>query len=106
MDFDNPLSVLPNEETKAYPESFSLYQNYPNPFNPATNINYQIPTSGKVSLKVYDMLGKEVASLVNEFQSEGSYSVKFNASNLPSGMYIYEFRANSFTACKKLLLVK
>ncbi|MBK8554075.1 MAG: T9SS type A sorting domain-containing protein [Ignavibacteria bacterium] len=89
------------------PTEFSLAQNYPNPFNPSTTINFSIPTSSEVSLKVYDALGKEVASLVNEFKNAGNYSVNFvAASSLTSGVYYYTISAGNFTATKKLMLVK
>jgi hypothetical protein len=85
---------------------YRLQQNYPNPFNPVTNILYQLPMSGLVQLKVYDLLGSEVAVLVNELKSEGSYSVSFNASNLPSGVYIYSLRVNDFVQNNKMTLLK
>ena len=86
--------------------SFRLNQNYPNPFNPTTVISYQLPTNSLVSLQVYDMLGKEVATLMNREQSAGTHEVSFNASNVPSGMYICTLRAGSFSQTKKMLLVK
>ncbi|MGE5440637.1 MAG: T9SS type A sorting domain-containing protein, partial [Bacteroidota bacterium] len=79
---------------------------YPNPFNPSTVINYQIPKASKVTLKIYDMLGKEVTTLVNEYKEQGRYSVEFNASRLPSGTYIYEIRTNDFVKSGKMLLLK
>lgn len=88
------------------PKDFLLYQNYPNPFNPKTEIEFRIPEHGFVSLKVYDVLGREVSTLVNEFKPAGNYRVTFDASNLPSGMYIYQMRVNNFIAAKKLLVLK
>ncbi|MEQ8192799.1 MAG: T9SS type A sorting domain-containing protein, partial [Candidatus Eremiobacterota bacterium] len=85
---------------------YSLEQNYPNPFNPNTNISYSIKEEGLVTLKVYDVLGKEIAVLVNENKPAGIYEVSFNASNLPSGMYIYKLQSGSFTDVKKMLLTK
>jgi hypothetical protein len=85
---------------------YSLSQNYPNPFNPTTTINYSIKTTGLSTLKVYDMLGVEVASLVNENQEAGNYSVTFNASELPSGIYFYTLTSENFMATKKLILLK
>lgn len=85
---------------------YYLDQNYPNPFNPTTRIDYSIKSAGLVSLKVYDMLGTELASLVNENKEAGSYSVEFNASNLPSGIYVYKLTAGNFVSTKKLLLLK
>jgi hypothetical protein len=86
--------------------NYSLMQNYPNPFNPSTNISYQLPEPGLVQLKVYDLLGKEVASLVNEFKPEGEYSINYNASGLPSGVYIYLLRVNGFVQNQKMTLMK
>lgn len=86
--------------------NYNLSQNYPNPFNPTTSINYQIKEKGFVSLKVYDILGKEVANLVSETQDEGQYSVVFDASNLPSGVYIYSLRVNDFVQNNKMTLLR
>ena len=88
------------------PKKYSLLQNYPNPFNPSTAIKYQIPNSSFVSLKVYDILGNEVETLVNEIKTAGSYEVKFNGSNLSSGIYFYQLKTNNYIATKKLLLLK
>ncbi len=88
------------------PTKFELNQNYPNPFNPSTTIKYQIPKAGMVSIKVYDILGQEVAILVNEIKNSGSYQVNFNASKLASGTYIYRLQAGSFVQTKKMLLLK
>lgn len=85
---------------------FTLVQNYPNPFNPTTNIQYSIPTEGLVTLKVYDLLGREVATLVNESKTAGNYSVNFDASTLASGTYIYQLIAGEFLSTKKMLLIK
>lgn len=87
-------------------DDFNLGQNYPNPFNPATNIRYQIPRYELVTLKVYNTLGEVVGVLVNEEIPAGSYNVEFNGSNLPSGVYIYRLTAGSFSAARKLLLLK
>jgi len=88
------------------PKVFSLQQNYPNPFNPSTVIKYAVPSDGFVTLSVYNILGQKVASLVNQNVKAGSYEVKFNASNLSSGIYIYKLEAGSFNATKKMMLVK
>jgi len=88
------------------PEEFALEQNYPNPFNPSTMIRYQLKQSGAVSLKVYDVLGREVETLVNEWQSPGWYEVKFGASSLPSGIYFYQLRAAGTVLTKKAMLLK
>ncbi|MBL8016525.1 MAG: T9SS type A sorting domain-containing protein [Ignavibacteria bacterium] len=85
---------------------FSLSQNYPNPFNPATNIKFEIPKTGFVSLKIFDMIGNEISSLVSESKPPGSYDVSWDASNFPSGVYFYELRAGEFTERKKMVLVK
>jgi hypothetical protein len=85
---------------------FHLAQNYPNPFNPATVIHYQLPVRSNVTLKVYDTLGKEVATLVDEMKSAGSYEVNFDASKLSSGIYFYKMQAGSYTETKKLILMK
>ncbi len=85
---------------------FELGQNYPNPFNPSTVISYSIPQASNVTLKVYDILGNEVATLVNQFQNANSYKVNFNAASLASGVYIYKIEAGSFTMSKKMLLLK
>ena len=88
------------------PDKFSLSQNYPNPFNPTTTINFSIPKSGFVTLKVYNVLGKEVASLVNEIKNAGSYAVDFSGSELTSGTYFYRIEAGDFTDVKKMILLK
>ena len=88
------------------PHNFSLSQNYPNPFNPTTHLKFGIGDLGFVSLKVYDLLGKEVATLVNEKLSPGSYSVEFDGSNLSSGMYFYKLTSNGFSEVKKMTFLK
>jgi Secretion system C-terminal sorting domain len=88
------------------PENFNLEQNYPNPFNPSTTIEYVVPQSSFVSIKVYDDLGREVTTLVNGEKSSGNYTVDFNASNLASGIYFYRMQAGSFVSTKKLILLK
>ncbi len=86
--------------------SFKLEQNYPNPFNPATQIIYYIPVESHVKLKVYNVLGNEVATLVDEEKPAGEYSVKFNASGLSSGVYIYRLQTNYSTITKKMTFLK
>jgi len=88
------------------PKTFLLEQNYPNPFNPSTTIRYQLPVASEVKLEVYDVLGKKIATLVNERQSAGSYQVVWNASGLSSGTYFYRLQAGTFTQTKKMILVK
>ena len=94
------------KESNTKKREYSLLQNYPNPFNPTTNIEYQIKERGFVTLKVYDMLGKEVAVLVNENQDKGKYKISFDGSNLPSGVYIYSLRVNGFVQNNKMILMK
>jgi hypothetical protein len=88
------------------PTEFALRQNYPNPFNPATYINYDIPKASNVTLTVFDMSGKEVTTLVNEFKQAGTYSISYNASSLASGVYFYKISAGDFTSTKKMILIK
>jgi hypothetical protein len=83
-----------------------MFNNYPNPFNPTTNLKYQIPEFSHVSLKIYDLLGREVADLVNEQQAAGSYNIKFDGLNLASGIYFYQIKAGSFIDTKKMMLLK
>jgi hypothetical protein len=88
------------------PNNFELAQNYPNPFNPTTSISYSIPNDGNVTLSIYDVIGNEVAVLVNGNKSAGTYSQNFDASNLTSGIYFYTIRADNFVETKKMLLIK
>lgn len=88
------------------PVTYFLSQNYPNPFNPSTTISYQLPAAGKVTLKVFDILGKEITTLVNEEKTAGSYKVNFNGGRLGSGVYFYQLRSGSFIQTKKLVLLK
>lgn len=90
----------------AIPSQFELYQNYPNPFNPSTTIKYSLPEGGNVRLTIYNMLGQEVATLINGFKSAGTYSVTWNASNLASGIYFYNLQTGSNLISKKMLLMK
>ncbi|HAY34191.1 MAG TPA: hypothetical protein DCY06_08635 [Bacteroidetes bacterium] len=88
------------------PTEYSLNQNYPNPFNPNTNIRYDLPNDNFVSIKIYDITGREIKSLVNEFKPAGRYIIAFNASNLSSGIYYYKIKAGDFTQVKKMMLIK
>lgn len=92
--------------TNGIPTEYSLSQNYPNPFNPSTTITYSIPKSGDVTLKVFDILGREVLNLVNEYKERGYYSVEFTADNFSSGVYIYKLVSGDFTAQRKMVLMK
>jgi len=85
---------------------FTLFQNYPNPFNPATNIKFNLPTSGFVTLKVYDILGNELSTLVNEHLNSGAYSTEFKGKNLASGIYIYAIRVDGLAQSRKMILLK
>jgi len=98
-----PLTVVKNDYS---PASFSLNQNYPNPFNPTTTISFNLPKQSHITLKVYNILGQEVAILMNEVKSAGSYREVFNASSLPSGVYVYKLTAGSYIETKKMLLLK
>lgn len=100
------LPVGIEEQPNVLPTSYALDQNYPNPFNPSTMINYQLPLSNQVTLKVYDILGREVATLVDGLQEPGYKSVEFDASSLASGVYLYQLRAGTFTGLKKMLVLK
>ena len=88
------------------PTDFALYQNYPNPFNPVTKIYYDLPEQGFVKLTVYDFLGREVKSLINEEQSAGSYNVNFDGNGLASGVYYYSLESGNFKKTLKMLLIK
>jgi len=101
---DNILPV--EEENNLIVDEFKLFQNYPNPFNPSTRIQYAVSSLQFVSLKVYDVLGNEITTLVNEEKSAGSYEVEFNATSLPSGVYFYQLNAGSFIKTKKMILLK
>ena len=94
------------QPTTEIPNSYSLSQNYPNPFNPTTTIRFSIPKDGLVSLKVYNILGAEVQSLMDEIKPAGSYNIVFNASNLASGIYLYKLITPNFIETKKMLLIK
>ncbi|GAB6283403.1 MAG: hypothetical protein STSR0008_21690 [Ignavibacterium sp.] len=95
-----------DEKNTLQPKQYALNQNYPNPFNPSTTISYAIPNDGFVSLRIYNVLGQEIKSLVNQFQKSGNYKLMFDASNLPSGVYFYKIEANNFTQVKKMMLLK
>ena len=89
-----------------YPDSYELKQNYPNPFNPSTLISYQLPSSGHVTLKIYDAIGNEITTLVNKNQSAGKYKANFDASNLTSGIYFYKISTSNFSQGRKMILLK
>jgi len=107
IDYDGTFEYSRTIEVEInIPETFELSQNYPNPFNPKTVIGYQLPVTGNVTLKVYDVLGSEVATLVDEYREAGRYEITFDASGLASGLYIYQLKTNKFTSTKKMLMLK
>ena len=101
---EEPSSIL--DENADQPITFYLHQNYPNPFNPITSIQYAVSSRQFVSLKVYDVLGNEIANLVNEEKAAGIYEINFNSNNLSSGIYFYKLQAGSFVETKKMVLLK
>jgi hypothetical protein len=100
----NPTGIEDN--TIDIPANFVLMQNYPNPFNPSTIIQYAIPTASNVKIEIFNITGESVAALVDGFRSEGFYEVNFNATALPSGMYLYRISAGVFVQTKKMILMK
>ena len=105
-DFNGSYEYSDIVEIEIAPSTYLLEQNYPNPFNPSTTISYSIPEAGNVELKVYDILGNEVATLVNEVKSPGNYTAVLNASSFASGVYVYTLRTNNFVQTKKMILMK
>ena len=95
-----------SSEIKGIPKKFELLQNYPNPFNPSTKISWRTPVGSWQTLKVFDVLGNEVATLVNEYKPAGSYEVKLDASKYTSGIYFYQLRSGHFVQTKKMILLK
>lgn len=104
-DYSNGVMAVEKISSNA-PAAFTLEQNFPNPFNPTTTINFTIPVSGNVTLKVYNVVGQEIATLVNTFQTAGSYQTQFDAANLSSGMYFYSLTSGNYTQIKKMMLLK
>jgi photosystem II stability/assembly factor-like uncharacterized protein len=100
------VTFVEEEEIDEMPTEFLLSQNYPNPFNPSTKIKYSVPQSSQVQIKVFDVLGNEIATLLDEEKSIGTYELTWNASSLPSGVYFYQLRAGSYIETKKMLLLK
>ena len=101
-----PVTAVDDNNNSSIPLSYSLKQNYPNPFNPSTQIKFSVIKNERVSLKVYDILGKEVATLVNDIKPAGNYSVTFDAKNLASGVYVYQIKAGNFIKSNKMVLLK
>lgn len=95
-----------NQSSNPVPNNYLLHQNYPNPFNPKTNIKFEIPSSNFVSIKVYNILGKEMTTLANEFLNSGAYQVEFNGVNFESGIYFYRIQAGDFTDEKLMIILK
>ncbi|MDP2364943.1 MAG: T9SS type A sorting domain-containing protein, partial [Ignavibacteria bacterium] len=114
LDFNGSFEYSDIVEVEITPSVFSLSQNYPNPFNPSTKISWQSPVGSWQTLMVYDILGNEVVTLVNEYKNAGSYNTEFNASHLASGIYYYQLRAGdpstslgqSFVETKKMILLR
>jgi hypothetical protein len=102
------FGLITNVEDEYYDiiSDYKLMQNYPNPFNPATKITFYIPSDSHVFIKVFDILGKEIATLVNDNLSAGKHEIDFNASKLSSGIYFYTLNAGSFVSSKKMVLIK
>jgi len=106
VDNDGQYEYSYEIEVEIVPTEFALYQNYPNPFNPSTTVKYQIPELSFVTLKVYDVVGSEIVTLVNEEKLIGNYEVEFDADRLSSGIYFYRLQAGSFVETKKMILLK
>ena len=105
-DTSGTITAIDDKEVNNIPSDFVLYQNYPNPFNPRTVISFQLPVFSKVSLKIYDLLGRVVATLVNEEKPAGHYKINFDASKLSSGVYLYRIIAGDYINSKKIILLK
>ena len=106
VSFCGYIDEVKNSGINNIPLKYNLSQNYPNPFNPVTKIDYAIPKNGFVSLKIYDILGREEKILVNENKTPGLYSIDFNASDFPSGVYFYKLTCNDFIDVKRMILIK
>ena len=105
FDWDSTVTSITNSGNNS-PDSYSLEQNYPNPFNPSTRISFSLPKTGNVTLKVYDIMGREVAELVNSQLLAGNHEINFSPNNLSSGIYIYRLEADNFSTSKKMILMK
>lgn len=107
IDYDGSITYSQEIEIDVkLPNVFELEQNYPNPFNPVTTIKYNLPKASEVALTIYDVLGREIKTIVNEQQQPGSYEVNWNASNISSGIYFYQLKTNDYVNTKKMLLLK
>ncbi|MDZ4711425.1 MAG: T9SS type A sorting domain-containing protein [bacterium] len=103
---DNSQSQFGAQQGIISLSEYKLYQSYPNPFNPVTRISYSIPQEGLVTLKVYDLLGKEVATLINEIIQPGNHFIDFNAANISSGVYFYRIQSGEFSDVKRMVVIK
>ncbi len=103
---EDAITGVDKNDENSIPKEFELMQNYPNPFNPTTTIIFDLPKQSHVILKIYNILGQEVKTLVNDTKNPGSYHLNFNAASLASGVYIYRIRAGEFTSTKKMMLIK
>ncbi len=106
IDLNGKFELSKEVGVELIPKEYVLYQNYPNPFNPVTNFKFQIVNHGLVSLKVYDILGNEITTIINKELEPGFYKFEWDAVNLPSGVYFYRLQAGDFVSTKKLLLLK
>lgn len=100
-----PPSAVENENA-LIPSEFALHQNWPNPFNPTTQISFDLKEAGFVNLRIYNLMGQEITSLVSGIKTAGTHTVTFNANNLPSGIYLYRLEVNDFVSIKKMMLLK
>ncbi|NOX17870.1 MAG: T9SS type A sorting domain-containing protein [Chlorobi bacterium] len=103
---EGTVTGIGDDNSESVTEKFRLKQNYPNPFNPSTVIEYSVPENSYVELKVYDIIGNEITTLVSEEKSRGYYQIQFNAKGLSSGTYIYSLRTNKSVQTKKMILMK
>jgi len=106
-EYSNEVSLnLTGVKKEVLPKEYSLSQNYPNPFNPVTRIKYSVPKTGYLTIKVYDLMGREVATIFEGVQQAGNYSVTFDAGGLAGGIYLYQMKVGNFVENKKLVLLK
>jgi hypothetical protein len=107
IDLNGSFSYYPEVEVRLdVPVNFSVKQNFPNPFNPTTKIEFSIPSDNNVEIKVYNVIGMEVATILNERRQAGTHSIEFNASNLSSGIYFYKIVSGKYSEIKKMILLK
>jgi hypothetical protein len=100
------ITAIEDEKDIGFPDIYVIMQNYPNPFNPSTKISWQLPVGSWQTLKIYDVLGNEIATIVNEFKPAGTYEIEWNAIGLPSGIYFYQLRSGKFVETKTMMLLK